>query len=368
MFIPFLGAYVKYTRGNPWQTARVALAGPILGGVASLACPASAESQNSDLLDALAYFGFFLNLFNLLPFGILDGGRSGARRGCSASAAAARRRMSSTPLLRRRRSPSPSACAASHVAAAPSVNDDRILLDHPRAPNIDSSVAKIAAEFSAGFEHVAQIDRPAVAMFGSARVTEGSAPYEAARAAGRRFAEPAGRSSPAAARGVMEGANRGAQEGGGLSVGFNIKLPHEQGANPYLDISLHVRPLLRAQGLLRAARRGLRHLPRRLRHARRALRVADVDPDRQIQHFPVVLFDSDYWGEMVGWIRGELLADGMISAATSSCCTLTDDPADAVGRARLPRARSASRSSSDAPRRRRSACTMYGPGGVPPGP
>jgi Zn-dependent protease len=74
IFVPFLGAYVKYTRGNPWQTARVALAGPIFGGVASLACYLLARQQHSDLLFALAYFGFFLNLFNLLPFGIFDGG------------------------------------------------------------------------------------------------------------------------------------------------------------------------------------------------------------------------------------------------------------------------------------------------------
>jgi Zn-dependent protease len=74
VFIPFLGAYVRHTRGNPWQTARVAIAGPILGGIAALACYVVARSDGSDLLMALAYFGFVLNLFNLLPFGILDGG------------------------------------------------------------------------------------------------------------------------------------------------------------------------------------------------------------------------------------------------------------------------------------------------------
>ncbi len=74
VFVPFLGAYVKYTRGNPWQTARVALAGPILGGIAGLAFYAAGETRSSNLLLALGYFGFFLNLINLLPFGILDGG------------------------------------------------------------------------------------------------------------------------------------------------------------------------------------------------------------------------------------------------------------------------------------------------------
>jgi Zn-dependent protease len=74
VFIPFLGAYVQYTRGNPWQTARIAIAGPILGGVASLVCYVIGRTQGSDLMLALAYFGFFLNLVNLIPVGILDGG------------------------------------------------------------------------------------------------------------------------------------------------------------------------------------------------------------------------------------------------------------------------------------------------------
>jgi Zn-dependent protease len=74
VFIPFLGAYVKHTRGNPWQTTRVAIAGPILGGIGSLVCFAIGESNGSSLMIALGYFGFVINLINLLPFGILDGG------------------------------------------------------------------------------------------------------------------------------------------------------------------------------------------------------------------------------------------------------------------------------------------------------
>ena len=74
VFIPFLGAYVQYTRGHPWQTARVAIAGPIFGGLASLVFYLVAREQDSPILFALAYFGFFLNLINLAPFGIFDGG------------------------------------------------------------------------------------------------------------------------------------------------------------------------------------------------------------------------------------------------------------------------------------------------------
>ena len=74
VFIPFLGAYVKHTRGNPWQTARVAIAGPIFGGISAAVCLWISHARDSDLLQALAYFGFFLNLINLIPVSILDGG------------------------------------------------------------------------------------------------------------------------------------------------------------------------------------------------------------------------------------------------------------------------------------------------------
>jgi Zn-dependent protease len=75
-FIPFIGAYVliKNAPLNPWRNALVALAGPALGGVASAACWGLGQGMDSDLLRALAYAGFMINLINLVPIGILDGG------------------------------------------------------------------------------------------------------------------------------------------------------------------------------------------------------------------------------------------------------------------------------------------------------
>ena len=74
VFLPFLGAYVRYTRGHPWQTVKVAIAGPILGGIASLGFYLVGLADHSQLLQALAYFGFMLNLINMIPLGPLDGG------------------------------------------------------------------------------------------------------------------------------------------------------------------------------------------------------------------------------------------------------------------------------------------------------
>jgi uncharacterized protein (TIGR00730 family) len=210
------------------------------------------------------------------------------------------------------------------------VNDDRELLDHPKPFDISTSVEKIAAEFRVGFEKVAEIDRPAVAMFGSARVREGSAPYEAARAVGRCFAEAGWAVVTGGGPGVMEGANRGAREGGGLSVGFNIELPHEQYANPYLDIShtfehfyvrkvCFVRP---AEGFV-IFRGGFGTLD----ELYESLTLIQTG---KIRHFPVVLFDTEYWADMLGWIKSDLLGGGLISEHDLELLYTTDDPDDAV--------------------------------------
>jgi Zn-dependent protease len=76
VFIPFLGAYVaiRDARMGPWQSAWISLAGPITGGLGAAICWVYGEQQHSALLQALGYVGFMLNLFNLLPVGILDGG------------------------------------------------------------------------------------------------------------------------------------------------------------------------------------------------------------------------------------------------------------------------------------------------------
>ena len=93
--------------------------------------------------------------------------------------------------------------------------DDRQLLE-TGTDDIEEDVARIADEFRAGFERVALIAKPAVALFGSARVREGSKPYEDARAAGRRFGEAGWCVVTGGGPGVMEAANRGCKEGGGL--------------------------------------------------------------------------------------------------------------------------------------------------------
>src|SRR5205823_2016936 len=114
--------------------------------------------------------------------------------------------------------------------------DDRRLLNTEQEDPA-AAVERIAAEFRAGFAELEKIDRPAVTLFGSARIREDHPFYAAARAVGRAFAERGWAVITGGGPGLMEAANRGAKEGGGLSVGFNIELPHEQASNPYLDVS-----------------------------------------------------------------------------------------------------------------------------------
>ena len=210
------------------------------------------------------------------------------------------------------------------------MTDDRQILDHPAAFDIDTSVQKIADEFRAGFEKVAQIDRPAVALFGSARVKEGSGPYESARAVGKLFAERGWAVVTGGGGGVMAGANRGAQEGNGLSVGFNIVLPHEQAPNPYTDISYTFEHFYVRKVCFVRPSEGFVIFPGGFGTLDELYEALTLIQTGKIKHFPIVLFDTEYWREMIDWIRADLLAAGMISAADLDLLHPTDDPDEAV--------------------------------------
>lgn len=210
------------------------------------------------------------------------------------------------------------------------MTDDRVILDRPSHWDIDASVAKIAAEFQAGFEKVALIDRPAVAMFGSARVAEGSAPYEAARATARLFGPAGWAVVTGGGGGVMEGANRGAQEGGALSVGFNIRLPHEQAPNPYTDIAFTFDHFYARKVCFVRPAEGFVIFPGGFGTLDELFESLTLIQTGTIQHFPIVLFDSAYWGDLVNWIGDELTKLGMISAGDLELLRLTDEPAEAV--------------------------------------
>jgi uncharacterized protein (TIGR00730 family) len=208
------------------------------------------------------------------------------------------------------------------------VDDKRILESEDGAARLH--VRQIADEFFQGFSAVEQIARPAVSIFGSARVREGHPAYEAARDLGGRFAQSGFAVVTGGGPGVMEAANRGAQESGGLSVGFNIELPHEQESNPYLDIGVTFRHFYVRKTMFVKAAEGFVILPGGFGTLDELFEALTLIQTGKIEDFPVVLFDSAYWRDLLAWINGRLLPEGMISADDQRLLVVTDDAAEAV--------------------------------------
>jgi uncharacterized protein (TIGR00730 family) len=210
--------------------------------------------------------------------------------------------------------------------------EDRKLLERRDGDDLFADAARIGDEFLQGFEAVARIDRPAVTLFGSARVHEGHPAYEAAREVGRRFAEAGFAVVTGGGPGVMEAANRGAKEGGGLSVGFNIELPHEQHENRYLDLELTFRHFYTRKTMFVKAAEGFVIFPGGFGTLDELFEALTLIQTGKVLHFPVVLFDSDYWQGLLDWLRERLLAEGMISPEDVNLLHVMDSPAEAVGR------------------------------------
>lgn len=207
--------------------------------------------------------------------------------------------------------------------------EDRRILEH-RDGDVARHVARIAEEFRAGFELVDRIDRPGVTIFGSARVGERHPSYRTARELGRRFARAGFAVITGGGPGVMEAANRGAQEASGLSVGFGIQLPHEQENNAYLDIEHTFGHFYSRKTMLVKASEGFVLLPGGFGTLDEMFEALTLIQTGKVLNFPVVLFGRDYWGGLLDWINRGPLAAGMISPEDEDLLFLTDDVEAAV--------------------------------------
>jgi uncharacterized protein (TIGR00730 family) len=207
--------------------------------------------------------------------------------------------------------------------------DDRRLLERQEG-DLEGSIQAIAAEFRAGFETVARIGRPGVTIFGSARIREGHPVYEGARTVGRLFAQAGLAVVTGGGPGAMEAANRGAREGGGVSVGFNIRLPHEQQMNPYVDLGFTFDHFYIRKVMLVKAAEGFVLFPGgfgTLDELFEALTLMQTD---KVLDFPVVLIGREYWRGLLDFIEGTVLAHGMISEEDQDLLFCTDDLHEAV--------------------------------------
>jgi len=206
--------------------------------------------------------------------------------------------------------------------------DDRRLLDTSADP--EGAIERIEHEFRDAFATVAKIDRPAVTLFGSARVREGDPAYAAARAVGRAFVGRGWAVVTGGGPGAMEAGNRGAREGGGLSVGFNIGLPHEQGMNSYVDLGYRFEHFYARKVAFVKAAEGFVIFPGGFGTLDELFEALTLIQTGTVRNFPVVLFQRTYWQGLLDWVRERLLAEGMIAPADVELLHVTDDVAEAV--------------------------------------
>jgi len=188
---------------------------------------------------------------------------------------------------------------------------------------------RILGEFVEATEQL-EIVRPAVSVYGSARTPESHPTYRAAEALGRRLSQSGFNVITGGGPGIMEAANRGAQQGGQLSIGLNIHLPNEQGGNAFQDIALQFRYFFVRKVMFVKYSCGFCAFPGgfgTLDELFEALTLIQTD---KIAHFPIVLLGRDYWQPLLDVLRDRLLANAMISPGDLDLLTLSDDADEAV--------------------------------------
>ena len=190
-------------------------------------------------------------------------------------------------------------------------------------------VFRIMGEFVEGFDHLATITR-GVSIFGSARTPPGSPQYEAARETAALLAHAGFAVITGGGPGIMEAANKGAFEAGGLSIGCNIELPFEQKANPYLTRSLTFKYFFVRKTMFVKYSTAFLIFPGGYGTLDELFEALTLIQTRKIRNFPVVLFGTQYWGTMVKWISDMLLSEGKISEADVKLLHVTDSPSEAV--------------------------------------
>jgi uncharacterized protein (TIGR00730 family) len=211
--------------------------------------------------------------------------------------------------------------------------EDRKLLERSARPaflNTDPWRAlRILAEFVEGFDALATVG-PAITVFGSARVSEADPTYVMAREIGRLLALEGYAVITGGGPGVMEAANRGCQEGGGLSVGCNIELPHEQDINPYVDLGVEFRYFFARKTMFVKYADGFVILPGGYGTMDELFEALTLIQTGKIRHFPVILVGTEFFSGFVDWIKAKLLGEGMIAASDLDLIQLTDDPKEVI--------------------------------------
>ncbi len=189
-------------------------------------------------------------------------------------------------------------------------------------------VLRILGEIIEGFDALSRIG-PAVAIFGSSRFKKDSPYYKAAVKAGSIFARSGLSVITGGGPGIMEAANLGAHKAGGKSIGCNIDLPEEQIPNDYQTIRLRFRYFFVRKLMFVKYSVAFLIFPGGFGTMDELYESLTLVQTHKIEHFPIVLFGSNYWKKLIEWMESSMLGEGCISKDDLSSYTLTDDPEEA---------------------------------------
>ncbi|TMC21673.1 MAG: TIGR00730 family Rossman fold protein [Chloroflexi bacterium] len=186
-------------------------------------------------------------------------------------------------------------------------------------------VLRIMSEFVYGFDALAHVP-PCVTIFGSARTSPDDPSYAAAVETARSLAKAGFGIITGGGPGIMEAANKGAQEGGNLSIGCNIELPFEQAPNPYLDISLDFRYFFVRKTMFVKYSNAFIIFPGGFGTMDELFEALTLIQTKKVSNFPVILYGSKYWEGLLNWIRVTMLEEEKVSEDDVSLLRISDDP------------------------------------------
>ena len=213
--------------------------------------------------------------------------------------------------------------------------EDRRLLEAPfpgEPPFINSDpwrVLRIMGEFVMGFDELADLG-PAVTVFGSARTRPDEPMYMKAVEITRMLGEAGFAIITGGGPGIMEAGNRGASEAGAVSVGLGIELPFEQHLNEYVNLELEFRYFFARKTMFLKYAQAYLVFPGgwgTMDEMMEALTLVQTD---KIQHFPIILFGSDYWQGLLDWFREQMIGHGKISSDDMDLFFVTDSPQEVL--------------------------------------
>jgi len=190
-------------------------------------------------------------------------------------------------------------------------------------------VLRIQSEFVEGFGLLAELG-PAVSVFGSARTQPDDPLYAQARELGRLLSDAGYGVITGGGPGIMEAANRGASESGGVSVGLGIELPFEQRLNDWVDVGINFRYFFVRKTMFLKYAQAFVVFPGGFGTLDELFEALTLVQTRKVTMFPVVLFGSDYWRGLLDWMRDQLLEHDRISAPDLRLVQVTDDVRDVV--------------------------------------